>query len=122
MPPPKNLPHNVLQEYLEALADGVPHPGSRKEKVLLSYAELQYQLRGGGKCAVCRTPVRHVLPVKVERRDGSTMEFSCLCRRCLEAEKAQSCRLTILIGDHELEYTPSDSEKPPTRKFRAYGM
>ncbi|MGB9105588.1 MAG: hypothetical protein WCC59_12575, partial [Terriglobales bacterium] len=48
------LPHNVLQEYLQALADGVAAegPSDRQQKILLSYAELQYQLHGGGRCSM----------------------------------------------------------------------
>jgi hypothetical protein len=117
----REVPHNVLQEYLEALADGTPHRRSRLEKLLVSYAELQYRLRGGSRCALCRSSVRLVLPVKVERADGSTVEYACLCTRCLESEKAQSRKVTMTVGKGTVAYTAKKEDKPATRKFRAYG-
>lgn len=100
------MPHNVLQEYLESLADTGNHPDRKVEKVLSSYAELQYRLNGGGHCSVCHASVRHVLPVRVEHNDGSMTDFECLCTRCLEAERVQSHRVTLTVGKASLVYTP----------------
>lgn len=100
------MPHNVLQEYLESLAESGGHADRKVEKVLNSYAELQYRLNGGGHCSVCHASVRHVLPVRVEHNDGSVSDFQCLCTRCLEAERVQSDRVTLTVGKASLVYTP----------------
>jgi hypothetical protein len=116
----KPVPHNVLQDYLQALAEGLDQdPGSHQQKALQSYAELQFRLHGGGRCSLCRASVRHVLPVKAEHSDGTIAEFRCLCTRCLEGERAVSDRVTLAVGNARLEYTAAQG-KPPTRKFRAY--
>lgn len=114
------MPHNVLQEYLQALADCVNDgPSDRQQKILLSYAELQYQLHGGGRCSMCHASVRHVLPVTAEHTDGTIAEFGCLCTRCLEAERGVSHRVTLTIGRARLEYTTTGGGPQP-RRFRAY--
>lgn len=113
------VPYNVLQEYLQALADCVNDgPSDRHLKILLSYAELQYQLHGGGRCSMCRASVRHVLPVTAEHTDGTIAEFGCLCTRCLEGERVVSNRVTLTIGRARLEYTTTGGPQP--RSFRAY--
>jgi len=113
------VPHNVLQEYLQALADCVNDgPSDRQQKILLSYAELQYQLHGGGRCSMCHASVRHVLPVTAEHTDGTIAEFGCLCTRCLEGERVVSNRVTLTIGRARLEYTTYGGPEP--RSFRAY--
>ena len=113
------VPHNVLQEYLQALADVVDEgPSARQQKTLLSYAELQYQLHGGGRCSMCRASVRHVLPVTAEHTDGTIAEFGCLCTRCLEGERVVSNRVTLTIGRARLEYNTYGGPQP--RSFRAY--
>ena len=114
------VPHNVLQEYLQALADCVNDgPSDRQQKILLSYAELQYQLHGGGRCSMCHASVRHVLPVTAEHTDGTIAEFGCLCTRCLEGERVVSNRVTLTIGRARLEYTTSYGGPQPG-SFRAY--
>jgi hypothetical protein len=114
------LPHNVLQEYLQALADGINEgPSDRQQRILLSYAELQYQLHGGGRCSICRASVRHVLPVTAEHTDGTVAEFGCLCTRCLEGARVVSTRVTLTIGRACLEYTTSYGGPQPKR-LRAY--
>ncbi len=112
---------NILQEYLQALADGMRDgPTDRQGKALHSYAELQYQLRGGGRCSICRASVRHVLGVRAEHTDGTIAEYVCLCTRCLEGERAACDRITLYVGKARLEYTINHGE-PETRTFRAYG-
>jgi hypothetical protein len=114
------VPYNVLQEYLQALADVVNDgPSDRQLKILLSYAELQYQLHGGGRCSMCHASVRHALPVTAEHTDGTIAEFGCLCMRCLEGERVVSNRVTLIIGRARLEYTTADGGPQP-RSFRAY--
>jgi len=91
---------------LEALSAAGESPPERQRQTLLnSYAELQYRLRGGGKCSVCRAPVRHVVPVKAERPDGRSLNYGCLCTRCLEAEKKLSTKVETGIGRAVLEFT-----------------
>lgn len=115
------VPQVVLQDYLESLADKGGLPSRRLEKILNSYAELQYRLHGGGKCAVCRTAVRHVIAVRVERENGSIADFQCLCTRCLEAEKQTSKSVSLTIGKSVLVYT-SGHKRLQTRAFKAVGF
>jgi hypothetical protein len=116
----RTVPHNVLQEYLQALADSSDEDLThRQHRLLLSYAELQYQLHGGGHCAVCQASVRHVLPVRAEHRDGTIAEFGCLCTRCLEGERMISNRVTLTVGQAHLEYTAATGV-PRNKTFRAY--
>src|SRR5689334_21895958 len=112
------IPHNVLQDYLESLAETGGQPEERLRKVLASYAELQYRLKGGGHCAVCHAAVRHVLPVRVEHADGSIADFGCLCTRCLQGERVVSDRVTLTVGKAKLVYMPGET-RPRTTKFKA---
>jgi len=116
----QHVPRNVLQDYLESLAENGGRPDRKLAKVLSSYAELQFRLNGGGHCAECHATVRHVLPVRVEHIDGSVSDFVCLCTRCLESERAQSCRVVLTVGKASLVYT-RDRQHPKTQKFRAFG-
>ena len=116
--PARNVPENVVQDYLESLADTNVQPTKRLRKVLTSYAELRYRLNGGGKCKVCGASVRHIIPVKAEHLDGSISEFGCLCTRCMEAERAISDRVTLTVGKATLVYERNDQIK--TQKFPAY--
>lgn len=114
----RDVPRNVLQEYFESLAETGGHPNKRLEKVLTSYAELQFRIHGGGHCSVCRAAVRHVVTVRVERSDNSVASFECLCTRCLEAERALSQRVILTIGKAMLVYTPGE-DHPKAQKFHA---
>lgn len=112
------IPHRVLQQYLEALADPADRGITREERILLSFAEVQFQIKGGSQCALCHAAVRLVLPVIAEHNDGSVGEYKCLCTRCLTAERAISTRVTIQGGKIRLEYG-SYGQRPVTKKFRA---
>ncbi len=102
---PQGVPTRVLQEYLEALAEcASARPEQRAEKLLLSFAELQFQRKGGGRCAVCKTTVRHVLAVRAEREPGLVLEYACLCARCLQAERALSTRVVLSLGQARVTY------------------
>src|SRR5262249_14825545 len=96
--------------YLEALSDEGTLSSRRNWHRLLSYAEFQFKLRGGSRCAVCRATVRYVLPVKVERADGMRIDYPCLCTRCLVAEKAMSKRVVLNVGALTVEHVTPDSE------------
>lgn len=100
------ISHRELQHYLAALANGSEQKDSvRQANLLFSFAELKFRIGGGGRCAVCRAHVRHVLPVEVERENGSLATFDCLCTRCLVAEKVSARRVTLRIGHARVEYT-----------------
>lgn len=102
---PQGVPTKVLQEYLEALAECASiAPAQRTERLLLSWAELQFQRKGGGRCALCKTTVRHVLPVRAERGLGLVLEYACLCNRCLQAERALSTRVVLGAGQAQVTY------------------
>ena len=94
----KKVPARFLQEYLEVLAGAQAYQVSnlRNWDLLRSYAELQYKLNGGGRCAICRAHVRHVIPAQVEQADGTAKDYSCLCTRCFEGERALSSRSASL--------------------------
>lgn len=115
--PARNVPENVVQDYLESLAETNVHPSKRLKKVLVAYAELRYRLIGGSRCKLCGASVRHVIPVKAQHADGTTSEFSCLCTRCLEAERAISDRVTLTVGKAILVY--ERAIPPKTYKFAA---
>ena len=107
------LPAKVLQEYLETLAAAQSFQTSnvRNWQLLRCYAELHFKLNGGSKCAVCRAHVRHVVPAKAERPDGTVLEYACLCTRCFEGERALSKTLTLGIGEAQVVYHPRDYGK-----------
>lgn len=83
----------------------------RNWDLLRSYAELQYKLNGGGRCSMCRAHVRHVIPAHVEKPDGSTADYACLCTRCFEGERATCERLILQMGEAKVEYRPRDYGK-----------
>ena len=100
------ISHRELQQYLAALANGTDEKESvRQANLLFSFAELKFRIAGGGKCSICRAHVRHVLPVEVERDNGTRVEFHCLCTRCLVAEKASARHVTLRIGHARIDYT-----------------
>src|SRR5881394_1611288 len=109
----KKVPQRFLQEYLEVLAGAQAYQVSnlRNWDLLRSYAELQYKLNGGGHCSMCRAHVRHVIPAHVEKPDGSATDYSCLCTRCFEGERAMCERLTLQLGEARVEYRPRDYSK-----------
>lgn len=105
---PQGVPAKVLQEYLETLADCASvAPAQRLERLLLSYAELQFQRKGGSKCATCGATVRHVVAVRAEREPGIVLEYACLCNRCLQAERMLSARVVLSLGQARVTYEGS---------------
>ncbi len=119
------ISHNEWGDYLNALANGKGEKESvRQANLLFSFAELKFRMAGGGHCSVCHAHVRHVLPIEVEREDGSTKQYGCLCTRCLVAEKSTARRVTLRVGNARVEYTrPSKlnvaSESRPMSEARA---
>lgn len=108
-----------LAEYLESLFPEEANGEDRSERLLLAYAELQFQKRGGGRCASCNAPVRLVIPVVAEQKDGSSKNFACLCQRCLEGERDQAKLLRLQIGDAKVELTPRQRPATNGRARRA---
>jgi|GEM_PF-4656050 len=104
----RKIPARFLQEYLETLAhsQSFQTSGRRAWALMHCYAELQYKLKGGAKCPVCRAHVRHVVPINIERLDGTTQEFPCLCTRCFEGERAGAKLSVMHIGEARVEYKP----------------
>ena len=102
------VPERFIQEYLEAITAAQEFQVSnlRNWSLLSCYAELQYKLNGGSKCAVCRAAVRHVLTVTAEDADGTSQEFPCLCTRCFEAERAIHAKMSMQVGEARVEYLP----------------
>jgi hypothetical protein len=105
-----------FQEYLEAITQAQQFQVSnlRHWTLIRCYAELQFRLNGGGKCAICRAAVRHVIPVTAERSDGRRDEFACLCTRCYEGERANSVRISMHIGESYVAETPREYGKKAT--------
>ena len=84
-----------FQEYLEAVlaAQQFQQSSVRTWTLLQCYAEFQFRLNGGGHCAICKATVRHIIPVTVCRESGQTDQYSCLCTRCYEGERAKSLKV-----------------------------
>lgn len=97
-----------FQEYLEAVVRAQQFSVSnlRHWNLIQCYAEFQYRLNGGGRCAECKASVRHVIPVIAVRNDGSEDTYSCLCTRCYEGERANSARMVMTIGEARIEEGP----------------
>ena len=107
------LAAEYFQEYLEAITRAQQFQVSnlRHWTLIQCYAELQFRLNGGGKCAICRATVRHVIPVTTERADGHRDEYACLCTRCYEGERANSVRIVMHIGEAQVSETPREYGK-----------
>ncbi len=99
---------DLLQKYLETLAHAPVFQlsNARHWTLLQCYAEVEFILHGGARCPVCNAHVRHVLPVRAEHNDGTHAEFSCLCTRCFEAERAISRVVVIHVGQARVEHYP----------------
>jgi hypothetical protein len=111
MASPEKISPELFQEFLEALA-GVDHLSAEKQRQLLnSYAELKYRLRGGSKCPLCHTHVRHVMPIYAVHLDGTERSYPCLCTRCFEGEKGLSSKVVVRLGAMSLIYDRGEREQ-----------
>ncbi len=100
------VPPEAFQEFLEAIAEAETSDSTKRAKRLLqSYAELRFRMFGAGRCAVCHTTVRHVLPVRSTREDGTVTDYPCLCTRCMAAERATSQHVVVKVGRASVSYT-----------------
>jgi hypothetical protein len=104
----RQIPAKFLQEYLETMvsAQSFQVSNTRHWTLIQCYAELQFKLNGGGKCPMCRAHVRHVVPIRAERPDGTVQEFECLCTRCFEGERATSKVITLHLGEAFVDHYP----------------
>jgi hypothetical protein len=102
-----------FQEYLEAITHAQQFQVSnlRHWTLIQCYAEFQFRLNGGGKCAICRATVRHVIPIIAEREGGHHDEYACLCTRCYEGERANSVRIVMHLGEAFVAETPREYGK-----------
>ena len=108
----------MLQDYLEALAEAAEASSPQDHKLLFGYAEMKYRMAGGGKCAMCRSHVRHVVPVFSKRDDGQQLAYDCLCQRCLVGEIGLAAEVELRIGDASVRYARNaDKPEPVTRAF-----
>jgi hypothetical protein len=116
---PTNVHHpHVLQDYLETLAAAADTTSAQDHKLLFGYAEMKYRMAGGGKCAMCRSAVRHVVPVFTKHDDGKQLAYECLCQRCLLGEIGLAAEVELRIGDASVRYTRNaDKAEPVTRTF-----
>lgn len=104
MPDSANISPELFQEFLESLAGVEDLAPEHQRQLLMSYAEVKFRLRGGSRCPMCRTPVRHVMPVYAVHLDGSERSYPCLCTRCFEGEKGLSSKVVIRMGATSLIY------------------
>jgi hypothetical protein len=119
-----SLDPDHLQEYLEALAESIRlAPNDAQKLLLLSFAEFQFRLRGGGRCVLCGTHVRHVLPIEARQKDGLVFQYSCLCQRCLAGEVATATAVVSRVGTAVIEHKrKSAADAPPQgRRFHIGG-
>jgi len=107
-----------FQEYLEAIIAAQQVSKLRHWNVLQSYAEFQFRLNGGSKCALCHATVRHTIPITAERGGGHSDTYACLCARCYEGERAKSERMVMQIGKARVEELPRQYGKKAT-KYRS---
>jgi hypothetical protein len=115
-----SVSERALQEYFQILHESAGLAMPKKTQALMNArAELEYQLRGGSECSMCETAVRHLIPVLVERYDGTRVQHRCLCRRCLEAEKAVSMMVTLRLGEACVIFTHEPEEAMKEITFSA---
>ena len=120
MVPKQGLDPHHLQEYLEALAEGARlAPNEAHKLLLLSFAELQFRVRGGSHCVLCGAHVRHVLPIEARQKDGLVFRYSCLCQRCLASEVAQAVAVVSRVGNAVIEHKRKAAADAPAdgRRF-----
>lgn len=119
---PKLVSPQLFQEYLEGVASAQEEEANniRALAMLQVNAELQYRLNGGARCGLCRSTVRHVIPVTVEGKTGRVDQYSCLCTRCYEGERAMCRRIYMELGGARFEQRPREPKDPRRAKpFRA---
>jgi hypothetical protein len=111
MASPDKISPELFQEFLETLAGVDDLSPEKQRQLLISYAELTFRLRGGGRCPLCHSHVRHVMPIYAVHLDGSERSYPCLCTRCFEGEKGLSSKMVVRLGATSLIYDRGERER-----------
>ena len=91
------MPTSVHEAGVKA-ADKKPAPFAVPFKELIPEVEDDYG-RQNCRCSVCRAPVRDPRRVMSYDQLGNERDFTRLCRRCFEAEKAYSRTVFVFLFD-----------------------
>lgn len=102
-----NDPRVPLQDEL------LPKREAERQEVLLAIAEIDHRLRGNRKCIGCGAPVRAVMRTVSVDDSGEVHEYECLCRRCLEAEKVYSRKVTSYVAGVVFDEFENRKERVP---------
>lgn len=89
-----------LQGYFAKLVDKVEDQAavaSARREMLVRHLENRYRRSGGSHCAECHAPVRDVMRVVSSDDAGVVRSYECLCRRCLEAERAYTRSVSLFV-------------------------
>ena len=106
----RRLPAWLIEEYLAVLFDNEEmEPEVRQRKAIEHHAELNFWLKGGDKCGICKSHVRHVVQVTVYRGE-ETYLYHCLCTRCLEGERSTADMVALTLGRATIVFHPRTSE------------
>jgi hypothetical protein len=76
----------------------LPRNLEARQEALHALAEVEYRLHGTSKCSICRAPVRAAMKSVGVDDKGKRYIYQCLCRRCLEAEKAYCRTMTSYVA------------------------
>ncbi len=106
-----NISQELFQEFLEQVAGVSDLAPEKKRQLLASYAEVKFRLRGGSRCPMCKSHVRHVMPIYAVHLDGTERSYPCLCTRCFEGEKGLSSKVVVRLGATSLIYDRGTREQ-----------
>jgi hypothetical protein len=105
----------LVDEYLAVLFESEDANSElRHRETIEHHAELNYRLNGGGKCAICRSHVRHVVQVTI-RKGRKVENYHCLCTRCLEGERSTADAVSLSLGRAVVTYQPRKTDAAPRR-------
>ncbi|MBV9434945.1 MAG: hypothetical protein JOZ44_02775 [Acidobacteria bacterium] len=106
----RRLPTWLIEDYLEVLFGSEDlGPEERQREAIEHHAELNYRLNGGGRCGICRSHVRHVVQVSVQK-NRETQNYRCLCTRCLEGERSTADLVSLTLGKATITYQRRESD------------
>ncbi|MBV9073878.1 MAG: hypothetical protein JOZ10_09620 [Acidobacteria bacterium] len=106
----RRLPTWLIEDYLEVLFGSEDlDPEERQREAIEHHAELNYRLNGGGRCGICRSHVRHVVQVSVQK-NRETQNYRCLCTRCLEGERSTADLVSLTLGKATITYQRRESD------------
>jgi hypothetical protein len=73
----------------------LPQDPKERKDFLLNYLDHQYRLCGSRRCEECNATVRYAMRVVSVAENNDTRDYTVLCRRCIEAEKAFSKKVLV---------------------------